>query len=136
MRFDKWEFPDNLLYDEHYQWIRPLPGKIAFGLTPYGLEVTGDVLYLSLPPLATAVKQNSDCGSLEAGKWVGRIYSPVSGKVAAINSEVAKFPAVINKAPFASWFCEIALAEPRELGNLMNLSELILWLTEDMKRNA
>jgi glycine cleavage system H protein len=136
MKFDKWEFPDNLLYDEHYQWVRPLPGKIAFGLTPYGLEVTGDVLYLSLPQLDTKVKQNADCGSLEAGKWVGRIYCPVSGEVVAINNEVAKLPALINQAPFASWFCEIGLAEPRELENLMNIEELMLWLAEDMKRNA
>lgn len=136
MKIDKWDFPEDLLYDDHYQWIRRDGGKIRFGLTPYGLDVTGDVLYLALPGAGTNIGMGDSCGSLEAGKWVGRIYAPASGKVTKINQAVAASPGLISENPYDCWFAEIELSQPEELGGLMNLSSLAVWLAEELKKDA
>ncbi|HWR44160.1 glycine cleavage system protein H [Sporomusa sp.] len=129
-------FPEELLYDTHYQWIKKAGNKILFGLTPYGLEITGDVLYLSLPPVGTEVDGGGTCGSLEAGKWVGRVYAPVSGKVTTVNEAVLCSPALISRSPYSCWFAEIEISRPEELGELMSAADLRSWLAEDMKANA
>lgn len=124
------------MYDTYYQWIRKDGGKIVFGLTPYGLDITGDVLYLALPDVGTNTRIGGSCGSLEAGKWVGRIYAPVSGRVTQVNQAVASSPGLISQNPYECWFAEIELTEPEELTGLMATSTLAAWLAEDRKRNA
>lgn len=136
MKVNKWNFPEELLYDTRYQWIKKSENKILFGLTPYGLEITGDILYLSLPAGGTEVIAGSTCGSLEAGKWVGRVYAPVSGKVTKVNETVLASPALISQSPYTCWFAEIEIAQMAELDALMSVADLRRWLTEDLEANA
>lgn len=136
MKFRQWDFPDNLLYDTHYQWIRPEGNKILFGLTPYGLDITGEILYLSLPAAGTTVTFDGNCGSLEAGKWVGRVYAPVSGKVVRVNEALLAAPRSVGARPYENWFAEIEASDPKELRRLMEAAGLAAWLAEDMKANA
>jgi len=136
MEINKWEFPDELLYDTQNQWIAVEGSKIRFGLTPYGIEVTGEVLYLSLPELGTIVEQNSGCGSLESGKWVGRVYAPVSGKVTAVNTAVVKQPRQINENPYGNWMLEIEIKDKVQLAKLMSVNDLAIWLAEELKKDA
>jgi len=132
----KWNFPEALLYDQHNQWIAQVGNKILFGLTSYGVEITGDVIYLALPDVGAETKCDHSCGSLEAGKWVGRVYAPVSGKVTRVNQAIVSKPGTINKDPYASWFMEIELSEPEELNRLMKITELTTWLAEEMKQDV
>lgn len=136
MEISKWEFPDELLYDTQNQWIAVDGNKIRFGLTPYGLDVTGEVLYLALPEPGTQVEKDTGCGSLESGKWVGRVYAPISGKVTAVNTAVAKQPRLINQNPYENWMLEIELDDQAQLGKLMNVSDLAIWLAEELKKDA
>ncbi|SDE88048.1 glycine cleavage system protein H [Sporomusa acidovorans] len=136
MEVNKRNFPENLFYDTHYQWVKKDENKVYFGLTPYGLEITGDILYLALPAAGTQVEGGNACGSLEAGKWVGRVYSPVSGRVTKVNENVVATPALINQFPYNSWFAEIEITNPGEFAGLMTVAELCAWLTEDEKADA
>jgi glycine cleavage system H protein len=136
MNIDKYNIPDDLYYDTHYQWIRKDGEKVQFGLTPYGLEVTGDVLYLALPGIESNISAGDSCGSLEAGKWVGRVYAPVSGKVTKVNEAVISGPGLISQNPYACWFVEIELTRPQELEGLMNSGSFVALITEELKRDA
>jgi glycine cleavage system H protein len=136
VRMGEWEFPDELLYDDHDQWIRYQDGSITFGLTPYGLEVTGDVLYLALPEQGTLVRCGEGCGSLEAGKWVGRIYAPAGGKVSAVNEMAAKRPGMISADPYGTWFMKIDLENTADLLHLMKSGEMANRLAEELKQHA
>lgn len=129
-------FPDGLLYDTHYQWVKKAGNKVLFGLTPYGLEITGEVLYLSLPSVGTEVDGGGTCGSLEAGKWVGRVYAPVSGRVINVNNAIVASPALISHSPYSCWFAEVEMSQPDELHNLMSADQLSSWLIENRRENA
>jgi len=136
MSVSKWKFPEDLLYDTHYQWIKRVGDKVLFGLTPYGLNITGDILYLVLPTAGTVVEGGGTCGSLEAGKWVGRVYAPVSGLVTKVNDMVTMSPALISQSPYNSWFAEIELTNISELEGLMSAAAMQAWLGEEMEANA
>lgn len=136
MKFGKWEFPDELLYDTHNQWVSIENSKIRFGFTPFGLEVTGEVLYLSLPAVGDIIQQNEGCGSLESGKWVGRVYAPVGGKVTAVNNAVLKQPRIVNDAPYENWLVEVEVTETTQFKNLMTASNLGVFLAKDLKKDA
>lgn len=131
MSNSNWEFPEGLVYDTHYQWVKQIGNRVTFGLTPYGLDITGDVLYLSLPAAGTAVDCGGSCGSLEAGKWVGRVYAPVSGKVIRVNEAVTASPGLISQSPYEYWFAEIELSRPEELTDLMSSVTVEAWLAEE-----
>lgn len=136
MSVSKWKFPEDLLYDTHYQWIKRVGDKVLFGLTPYGLNITGDILYLVLPTAGTVVKVGGTCGSMEAGKWVGRVYAPVSGLVTKVNDMVTASPALISQSPYNCWFAEIELSHCAELEGLMSAAAIQAWLAEEMEANA
>lgn len=136
MKFGKWEFPEELLYDTHNQWVSIENSKIRFGFTPFGLEVTGEVLYLSLPAVGDIIHQNEGCGSLESGKWVGRVYAPVGGKVTAVNNTVLKQPRIVNDAPYENWLVEVEVTETTQFKNLMTASNLGIFLDKDLKKDA
>ena len=136
MNIEKWDFPDDLYYDTHYQWIRRDEEKVRFGLTPYGLDVTGDVLYLVLPDVGTNIGAGDSCGSLEAGKWVGRVYAPASGRVTRVNQAVLSVPGLISQNPYECWFAEIELTKPEELKGLMTASSFAAWVAEELKKDA
>jgi glycine cleavage system H protein len=54
------------------------------------------------------VEQSKPIGSMESGKWVGRIYTPVSGKVEAVNQDLEDNPELINESPYEKgWICKI-----------------------------
>lgn len=55
-------------------------------------------------------------GALESVKAAADIYSPVSGKVTEINSNLESEPDLVNKSPYdEGWLVKIQLSEPDTL---------------------
>ena len=53
---------------------------------------------------------------MESVKAVSDIFSPVSGKVVAINEALLDSPQLINEAPYDAWFCKVeGVSERAEL---------------------
>jgi glycine cleavage system H protein len=50
------------------------------------------------------------------------VYTPLSGKVVAINSELEDTPEAINEHPYEQWIAVLELADPDELKALMDES--------------
>ncbi|MEN6586874.1 MAG: glycine cleavage system protein H, partial [Sulfuricella sp.] len=50
------------------------------------------------------IELNRAVATLESGKWVDSMKSPISGEIIAINEEVEANPALINRDPYgAGW---------------------------------
>jgi glycine cleavage system H protein len=73
---------------------------------------------------------------MESGKWVGRIYSPLSGKVEAINSELEDSPELINESPYEKgWMFKIKASNlQEELKNLMKPDSLPDFIKSEIER--
>ena len=126
--------PDNLLYTKTHQWFDPATKKV--GITAYAAEQLGEISFVDVDGIAdadlTQVTEGADpidC-VVESSKAVGDIYSPVSGKVTAVNSDLMDEPEKINADPYgAGWLYEI---EPSNLdgekGNLLSAADYLATL--------
>jgi glycine cleavage system H protein len=83
-----------------------------------------------------AVEQGKPCGSMESGKWVGRIYAPVSGKVESSNQDLEETPELINESPYdKGWICKINASNlQEELKNLMKGDSLKEFIKSEIER--
>ena len=58
--------------------------------------------------IGKAVEKDKSCATVESGKWVGPVKTPVAGEVVAIDDAVTGKPGTINKDPYAQgWVVKI-----------------------------
>ena len=77
-------------------------------------EALGDIVYVDLPEVGSAVTAGETCGEIESTKSVSDLYSPVTGEVTEINDAVVSDPALINSDPYgAGWLFKVTVTPKR-----------------------
>ncbi len=110
--------PAELQYSKEHEWIKSEGSNSAkVGITDFAQAALGDIVYVQLPKVGQEVKAGSVCGEVESTKSVSEIFSPLTGKVIAINSDLEKSPELINQDPYgAGWIAQIEFsAAPGDL---------------------
>ena len=96
-----------LSYTEEHEWIL-LEGDVAtVGITDFAADKLGDVVFVELPAVGTAVTAGDVCGEIESTKSVGELYAPLSGEVVEVNDDVIADPASVNGDAFGAWLVKI-----------------------------
>lgn len=100
----RWELPDDLYYhkDDHI-WARKDGDKVYFGIDEFGQYSAGEVQYIKIMPAGRSVKKGRTFGSLESGKYIGPMRSPVGGKIVEVNQKVIDTPKILNESPYENW---------------------------------
>ena len=117
MEIGGYSFPDDLYYDRDHNWAR-INGKTAIiGLSDFGQEIAGEIVYAELPLVGRDIVFGEPFISLESGKWVGRIKAIVTGKIIEANKEIEWESTVINEDPYGEgWLAKVELNdEPQGL---------------------
>ena len=119
------ERPADYKYTKTHEWIK-VDGDIGTaGLTDYAVEHLSDLVYVELPPVSTAVKQNEAFGEIESVKAVVDLNSPVSGEVTEINEDLPDQLELLSDDTYgAGWRIKIKIENAGELDNLMDLELL------------
>jgi len=106
------------------------------GTTDFAQKLAGDIVFIELPSLGRIVEQGKPCGSMESGKWVGRIYAPLSGKVESSNQELEDSPELINESPYEKgWMFKIRPSNlQEELNRLMKANNLGEFIKSEIER--
>lgn len=114
--------PDDLRYTSEHEWVRVVGGGVArIGITDYAQDALGDVVYVDLPEVGSAVAASDAVGELESTKSVSEMYAPVSGTVTAVNEALADNPQLLNEDPYGDgWLCDIQMSDDTELGAMMD----------------
>jgi glycine cleavage system H protein len=113
--------PHALMNTNEHDSARPEGHRATVGITHYAQDALGDIVYVDLPPVGTAVTANQTFGEVESTKSVSDIYSPVTGTIAERNDELDKSPELINTDPYGQgWLVVIELADAGELDELMD----------------
>ncbi len=103
--------PPELRYTPEHEWLSVEGTVASVGITEYAAQQLGDVVYVSLPALGTAVTAGEPCGEVESVKSVSDLYSPVDGEVAEINTELEDDPSLVNAEPYTSgWMFRVQVA--------------------------
>ncbi len=114
-------FPEDIRYTQEHEWVR-VDGTVArVGITDYAQDALGDVVYVDLPQVGASVAAMASCCEVESTKSVSEIFSPVSGTIAEVNSDLSDTPQMINEDPYGKgWIFAVELADPAELDSLMD----------------
>ena len=136
MEIEGYLFPEDLYYHKEHFWARVEGNTITMGTSDFAQKLAGQIVYVELPALGRNVEQGKPCGSMESGKWVGRIYAPVSGKVESCNQELDDSPELINESPYEKgWICKINPSNlQEELNHLMRGESLVEFIKTEIER--
>src|SRR5512134_360579 len=116
------EFPQDLRYTKEHEWVRDEgDGRVRVGITDYAQDALGDVVYVDVPDVGTAVAAHQPFSEVESTKSVSDVYAPVSGTIAERNAMLDERPELVNEAPYGDgWIVVIAAEDASELDALMD----------------
>lgn len=111
-------------FTKSHEWIKIEDGNGVMGITKHAQQELGEIVYVDLPKVGDEVKQDEEICVVESTKAAADIYSPVNGKIIAINENLANNPALLNESPEEKgWLCKIALSDNEQYDSLLGPSE-------------
>jgi glycine cleavage system H protein len=114
-------FPENLKYSKDHEWAKVEGSQITVGITDHAQSALGDIVFVELPKIGRVLKVGETFGVVESIKAVSDLYSPIAGKIVAINDAAIAEPSLLNRDPHAgAWLVKIELADPAGLAALMD----------------
>jgi glycine cleavage system H protein len=126
MQHKDYEIPEDVKYHAEHMWARVEDDLVVVGVTDFAQKLAGDIVYVDMPMEGDEVTKDKPFGTLETGKWVGKIYAPVSGEVEEANEEVEDDALVINEDPYGGgWIIKIRPEDMSEVEGLMNAADYL-----------
>ena len=100
--------PQNLRYTKDHEWARLDGNAIVIGITDHAQSALGDVVFVELPKTGRTLADHETFGVVESIKAVSDLYSPLAGKVIAVNDGLADDPSKINHDPYGdAWLIKL-----------------------------
>jgi glycine cleavage system H protein len=123
-------YPNDLRYHTEHEWIR-VEGQVAtLGISHFAQDALGDIVFVDLPTVGMTVTANQQIGEVESTKTTSPIYSPVSGTIVRVNTDLKDHPEVINADPYGKgWIAMIELSEPAQVERLMTAAQYEAFLS-------
>lgn len=111
-------------FTKSHEWIEVKGHTGTVGITQYAQKELGELVYVQLPKVGQIVKAGQEIAVLESTKAAADVYTPVSGKILAVNERVLGEPGLVNRAAESSgWLFQIELSHAKELDALLSLSQ-------------
>jgi glycine cleavage system H protein len=117
--------PQDLLFAETHEWVgvnNTGGQKIAtVGISEFAVHQLTDLVFMQLPAVGAEVKAGKEFGEVESVKAVSPLYSPVSGKIVAVNDALPQKLETLSSDPFGEgWMIKVALSDEAELKKLLD----------------
>ena len=141
VKIDGNEFPEDLYYHKGHMWVKVEGDSVRVGYNDWAQEAAGKLVNLNTRKVGRSVKAGKTLGTVESGKWVGPLKTPVAGEILEVNQDVLKNPSMINDDPYGSgWVAVISPSDfEADKGELILGSDkeaLEAWLAEEKAKNA
>ncbi|XP_053556619.1 glycine cleavage system H protein, mitochondrial, partial [Bombina bombina] len=108
-------------FTDKHEWISVENGIGTVGISKYAQEALGDVVYCGLPEVGIKLKKADEFGTLESVKAASELYSPLTGEVTEINTNLADNPGLVNKSCYdEGWLIKMTVDVSSELEELMS----------------
>ena len=115
------DYPEQLQYSSEHEWIAVDGARARIGITDYAQDALGDVVFVNLPAVGTAVTSGASVAEVESTKSVSDIYAPVSGTIVEVNHALDDAPEHVNNDPYGEgWIFVVEMSDPTELDGLMD----------------
>lgn len=125
--------PKELRYTQTHEWVRVEDdGTAVIGMTDHAQAQLGELVLVELPDLNVKVDAGDEVGVVESVKAASDIYSPLSGKILAVNEDLEEAPSLVNSDPYGDgWLYKLDPIDPDELSELLDASDYGAYLEED-----
>ncbi|HCT0508864.1 TPA: glycine cleavage system protein GcvH [Staphylococcus pseudintermedius] len=113
--------PSGLKYSKEHEWVKVEGNTAIIGITDFAQSELGDIVFVELPEVEDELTEGEIFGSVESVKTVSELYSPVSGKVVAVNENLEDAPEAVNESPYEeAWMVKVELKDESELDALLD----------------
>jgi glycine cleavage system H protein len=125
--------PSELRYASSHEWaLLEEDGTVTVGISDHAQEALGDVVFVELPEVGTALAAGDEAGVVESVKAASDIYAPVGGEVIAINERLEDEPETVNTDPYHDgWFYKLQPGDISELDALLSAEDYQQQCAED-----
>ncbi|MEG0286775.1 MAG: glycine cleavage system protein GcvH [Vagococcus sp.] len=119
--------PTELNYLATHEWVKFIDETTAIvGITDFAQEQLGDIVFVELPEVDQEVTKGDQVAEVESVKTVSDIYTPFTGVISKINTELEDAPESVNEAPFENWLFEVSnITDKEELLGLEDYNKVV-----------
>lgn len=111
-----------LLFLPSHEWAGYEGDVATVGISDFAVSQLSDLTYVELPAIGQTVTAGEQFGEVESVKAASELYSPVSGKVTAINTDLEEDVAPLSSDPFgAGWIMKVQVSDRAGDDNLLDL---------------
>ena len=117
-------YPSEYLYSEDHEWVHVEGEQCTLGITDYAQNELGEVVFVDLPEVGDTFEAGDELGAIDSSKTSADIYTPVAGKVEAVNEALEEAPEKVNDdAHGDGWLVKLRITSPEGLDELMNAEQ-------------
>lgn len=99
-------------FNENDVWVYVVGNKARIGVADFVQKSLSDIMFFTPPAIGNEIEQFEEAGSIESGKAVFEIISPVTGTITAVNEKLLESPELINQNPYEQgWIAEMELSD-------------------------
>lgn len=114
------EIPGDLKFLKSHEWARVEDnGQVTIGISEHAQGLLGDLVYVELPSVGDRVVAGTAVAVVESVKAASDVYSPMTGKVLAVNDALSDKPETINEDAYGEGW--ILVIEPEDMDQLNEL---------------
>ena len=116
------EIPGDLKFLKSHEWARVEGnGRVTVGISDHAQGLLGDLVYVELPEVGATAKAGEQIAVVESVKAASDVYSPISGKVVEVNSDLSDKPETINEDAYGEgWMFVVELTNAEEVNDLLD----------------
>ena len=117
-------YPSEFRYTKEHEGIKVEGDEALVGITDFAQHQLGDIIFVELPEVGKDLAAHQSMGVVESVKSVSDVYSPVAGKVVAVNEALSQAADLLNKDPHGQgWIVRLKVNDKKDLAGLMKASE-------------
>ncbi len=100
---------DRYYWVEKHVWARlEANDLVTIGITDVAQNMAKGIVNATPKEPGRTVQKGKSAGTLESGKWVGPVTSPVTGEIVEVNETMKSKPSLINSDPYGEgWFVRV-----------------------------
>jgi glycine cleavage system H protein len=136
MEIEGYNMPDELYYEGNHYWVKDEGDLFVMGMDDFAQKMAGEIVYVQLPEEGKSLIAGKKFAKIESGKWLGKVFAPVNGELAAVNEELETNPGLINADCYGKgWLYKIKPNNKDEIENLIHGPDAVRkWVLTDLEK--
>jgi len=114
-------FPADLRYTKDHEWIKLEGNTATIGITDFAQGELGDIVYIDINTIGSALAAEAVFGTVEAVKTVSDLFLPIAGTVLEVNPALSAQPELVNTDAYgAGWMIKMTVSNPADVDALLS----------------